>query len=145
MRLSRAVILAILAVRDLAKFGEHGPVLGFQNDRSHQLSERFTTQILENLALKKVLLPVADRNPAYALARPLGDISLLELIEGVDGPLIGSAPDDVRLPEESQRVLQALCEDIAAVVRARLSRVMVADLSLTHSGCIIQEIGLSTD
>lgn len=137
MKLSRVVIRAILAVRDLAEVGEHRLVLGFQNDKSHQLPQRFTNHILENLALKNVVIPVADQDAGYVLARPLRDISLLDLIEGVDGPIIGSAPEDIQLPEESRRVLQALCEDIATLVRARLTHVMVADLPLMQTGPVI--------
>jgi hypothetical protein len=70
----------------------------------------------------------------YRLARPAKGITLLEVVEAVEGPLRGEAPP-LGITPEGRRLdsrLQAMCDQAAKTVRGRLRRVSLADLA---AGC----------
>jgi Rrf2 family protein len=68
-------------------------------------------------------------NGGYRLARPAARITLLEVVEAVDGPIRGEAPLASRSPDPLDARLQEVCEEVAGLVRRRLGRVRLADLT----------------
>jgi DNA-binding IscR family transcriptional regulator len=70
-------------------------------------------------------------NGGYRLARPAKRISLLDVVEAVDGPVRGGAPR-VGLAGAGAQLddrLRQACEAAAEVARSRLRKVSVVDLS----------------
>jgi Rrf2 family protein len=66
----------------------------------------------------------------YRLARPVHELTLLEIAELVDGPVGGDVPKLVAGADpRTDRWLQAVCDAAAEVVRRKLGRVSVADLA----------------
>jgi hypothetical protein len=65
--------------------------------------------------------------------RPAGDITLLEIIEAVDGPVEAGVPKLVeRADPRIDRRLQAACKGAAEIVRWNLGRVSLAELVAWH-------------
>ena len=60
--------------------------------RARKIPERFLLKVLKPLVSARVLHSVKGPNGGYRLARPASDISLLEVLEAVDGPIRGYAP-----------------------------------------------------
>jgi DNA-binding IscR family transcriptional regulator len=66
----------------------------------------------------------------YRLARPPQDISLLEIVEAVDGPVRGDVPQTVTGADAGiDHRLRAVCHAAAEAVRRCLGRVSVAELA----------------
>jgi Rrf2 family protein len=66
----------------------------------------------------------------YRLARPVDDVSLLEIAELVDGPVGGDVPKLVAGADPRiDRRLQAVCDAAAEIIRRNLGWVTVADLA----------------
>jgi Rrf2 family protein len=86
MRLSARVDYALRAVIELAKGGD-SPVTAERIARAQDIPPKFCESIL--LQLRRGGIVYAQRGPegGYWLARPTGQISLLEIIEVIDGPL----------------------------------------------------------
>ena len=63
-------------------------------------------KFLRNLVTHGILQSVRGVDGGYTLERKPADISLLEVIEAVDGPLISGAPVAEGLPHESQMRLR---------------------------------------
>ena len=63
----------------------------------------------------------------YRLGRPAARITLLEVVEAVDGPIRGEAPlaQGGRAGFDSR--LEAVCQAVADLVRHRLGKVRVSD------------------
>jgi Rrf2 family transcriptional regulator, iron-sulfur cluster assembly transcription factor len=94
------------------------------------LSRTFLRKSLKPLVSAGVLRSVKGPGGGYRLARPARSISLLEVVEAVEGPVRGKAPGaggqgHARLDAR----LQAVCEGVAELVRRRLGKVSLADLA----------------
>ena len=64
----------------------------------------------------------------YTLQRSPGDISLLEVIEAVDGPLDSALPVHEGLPEESRAKLECAWREVTELARRQLRSVKLAHL-----------------
>jgi DNA-binding IscR family transcriptional regulator len=65
----------------------------------------------------------------YKLARPPEDITLLDIIEAVDGPRRAETPQFSDEGSALDRKLQAACEEAAKAVRPLLQGVTLAELA----------------
>ena len=94
------------------------------------------------LAVKKSDKPIASHNVAQAcgiferfllkvlkpLVKPPNEISVLDIVEAVDGDIRGLAPfSDPNNPSLNKK-LDAVCSQAAALVREHLGKVKVSDL-----------------
>jgi Rrf2 family protein len=86
MRLSARVDYALRAVLELATGGQ-SPITADRIARAQEIPPKFCESIL--LQLRRGGIVFAQRGPegGYWLARPVSEITLLEIIEVIDGPL----------------------------------------------------------
>jgi Rrf2 family protein len=94
------------------------------------MPEKFLLKVLTALAHSRLVLAVKGPNGGYRLARPAKDFSLLAVVEAVEGPVRGLAPQVVAADDgKLDRKLQATCDAAAEVVHRTLSRVSVSELA----------------
>jgi Rrf2 family protein len=129
MKLTRASSYALHALVYLAREKTAAVPSHVIAEKEH-LPELFLLKVLKPLADARVLRSLKGPNGGYALARASKDITLLEVIEAVDGPIRGDAPgvgkgEGVALDKR----LQAVCDSVAALVRERLAKVTLAELA----------------
>jgi Rrf2 family protein len=90
----------------------------------------FLGKALEPLVSAGVLQSARGPNGGYRLARPARPITLLDVVEAVDGPICGEAP---RVGNEATAGfddrLQEVCDDVAELVRRQLGQVSLAELA----------------
>jgi DNA-binding IscR family transcriptional regulator len=76
----------------------------------------------------RVLLSIKGPNGGYRLARPASDISMLEVLEAVDGPIRGQSP----LSEEGNGALnhklENICKENADQTRKQLEKIRINQL-----------------
>jgi Rrf2 family protein len=128
--LSIATVHAVKALAHLAAQEEPRPLSARTMARVLNTPETFTGAVLHRLVVAKVLRSEQSCRGGFRLARPASKITLLEAIEAVEGPIRGLAP----LTKEGRSrafdaQLQAVCEDIADLVRRRLASVRLSDLA----------------
>jgi Rrf2 family protein len=130
MKLTSASVHAVRALAYLARHPGGRPVSAETIAAAEGLSHGFLLKALKPLAAAGVVR--SDRGPSggYRLARPARSLTLLDVVEVVDGPLRGEAPavgggKHARLDARLQRV----CEALAETVRGRLRRVSLAELA----------------
>jgi len=127
MRLSARVDYALRAVLELATAGDN-PVTAERIARAQEIPPKFCESIL--LQLRRGGIVYAQRGPegGYWLAKPVQQISLLEIIEVIDGPL-GSARVTAGSP--LSRVWTALEEaERGILTRVTIAHVLSGDLPL---------------
>src|SRR3954452_12709206 len=111
MKLSRAASYAIHALADLASRPKDEPVPSHLVARAWGIPEGFLLKVLKPLAAARILVSVKGPNGGYRLARPPAEVSLLEVIEAVEGPIRGQAPRiDSRAARALDRRLEAVCD-----------------------------------
>jgi Rrf2 family protein len=91
--------------------------------------DRFLLKILKPLVSARMLRSVKGPHGGYKLARPPEDITLLDIIEAVDGPRRAEAPQFSDEGSALDRRLQAACEEAAKAVRPLLQKVTLAELA----------------
>src|SRR5215472_13215628 len=101
MRLTRASSYALHAIVYLAAKKQNEPMPSHLVAQARGIPERFLLKVLKPLVSARVLLSVKGPNGGYRLARPANDITMLDILEAVDGPIRGQAPfsrEDPELP-----------------------------------------------
>jgi Rrf2 family protein len=129
MKLSRTACYAIHAVVYMAGQGPDQIVIGHRAAKTLGIPEGFLLRILVALSRARVLWSIKGPNGGYRLARPSKDITLLDVVEAVEGPLRGSvlfSPNDGA--RNLDRRLEGVFEQATTVVRKHLQKVRIADL-----------------
>ena len=111
MKLSRTVAYAVQASLHLAHENSSEPVPCSRLAAEGQMPERFLLQILRNLVAHGILTSTRGVDGGYSLVRDPEDISLLDIIEAIDGPLVANLHFGDGLPSESQSRLKEAISD----------------------------------
>jgi Rrf2 family protein len=134
MRFTRASRYAIGALVHMAA-KTSGVSASHDIAKAEGLPERFLLKVLKPLVSAGVLYSVRGPNGGYRLARPAKDITLLEVIETVDGPIRGHV-DGTAADAHGHRLdheLREVFDRVAAETRRQLQRVRLADLAAEAS------------
>jgi Rrf2 family protein len=127
MKLTRASSYALHAVAYMASQKDKDrPVASHHIAQARGIPERFLLKVLKPLVSARVLASVKGPNGGYRIARPLSEVSILNVIEAVDGPIRGVTPGGKETPLNGK--LAAICKASASQVRKYLEQVKLADL-----------------
>ena len=89
MRVSRSTGYALLAVGYIAKNQGDGVVLSQDISNQYDIPLEYLLKILQQLVRANVLRSKRGPRGGFSLAKPTTKITMLEVIEAVDGPLTG--------------------------------------------------------
>jgi Rrf2 family protein len=129
MRLKCASLYALQALAHLAAAGGGRPVAAPAIARARGIPAQFLRKVLQALASAHLLRSHKGPGGGYLLARPAEGITLLEVVEAVDGPLRGRVPRAAGSRDPLDARLLEVCAAAAGRVRRRLGRVRLADLA----------------
>lgn len=128
MKLSRTVSYALQATLQLARSETENPVPCSRLATEGKMPERFLLQILRNLVAHGILGSTRGVEGGYTLERDPQDISLLEVIEAIEGPLTSALPVGEGLPECSRAKLEQALSEVTAVARHGLEAIKLVHL-----------------
>lgn len=128
MKLSRTVSYAVRATLQLAQLSQQGPVPCSRLAADGKMPERFLLQILRNLVTHGILRSTRGVDGGYALVRPADQISLLEVIEAIEGPYDASLDVAEGLSEDSQHKLRDALGSVTASTRRQLESIKLSQL-----------------
>jgi Rrf2 family protein len=129
MKMTFASQYAVHALTAMAQGGEGRPVPSHLTARDKGIPERFLLKILKPLVNVGILHSVKGPNGGYRLAKPANQITLLEVIEAVDGTLRGFVPrTDAKAAEALDAKLEEVCQQITTQERQQLGKVRLSDL-----------------
>ena len=131
MRLTRASSYALHAVVFMAvQRQQNKPVASHHIAKARGIPERFLLKVLKPLVSARVLHSIKGPNGGYRLARSASDISMLEIIEAVDGPIRGMAPlSQSQSDGHLERKLDTICNQSAEQLRKHLQKVRISELT----------------
>jgi Rrf2 family protein len=129
MKLSSLCGHALHALVYLARHEREGFVPAVAVADAEGLPRDFLTKGLRPLVSRGLLHALRGPNGGYRLARPARGITLLDVVEAVDGPIRGEAPRFAAGASRFDDRLRRVCDEAAAAVRRRLRQVSLADLA----------------
>jgi Rrf2 family protein len=129
MKLTRASSYALHAVVAMAGQKENAPVASHLTARAEGVPERFLLKVLNPLVRARILHSIKGPHGGYRLARSPADISLLEIVEAVDGPIRAQVPPVEAGDGKLDKRLEKICEAVAEEIRNAFAKVRVSDLA----------------
>jgi Rrf2 family protein len=140
MKLTLASVYALHAVAYMAEQKHDRPIASHIIAEQQGVPERFLLKVLKPLVTAEppVLMSIKGPNGGYRLARPASEITLLEIIEAVDGPIRGQAPipkprekkDEERMKRFDKTLhskFEKACKDTAVLIRNHLQDIHLTD------------------
>ena len=134
MKLTRAADYAIAGVVCLAKRGADKRVLVADIARELNVSSSFLPKIFQELVSAKILIGHRGARGGFALLRETKDLTLLDIIEAVDGPMA------INLCLESENACENRPECSVHPVWVSVQKKMVETLSATSIADILEDI-----
>jgi Rrf2 family protein len=128
MKLSRTVAYAVRATLQLAKTDSAAPVPCSQLASEGNMPERFLLQILRSLVTHGILRSTRGVDGGYSLVRPPQEVSLLEVIEAIEGPLNTGDPTAEGMSESTQAALQQALRSVTDNSRRQLEAIKLSQL-----------------
>ncbi|MDA7950799.1 MAG: Rrf2 family transcriptional regulator [Pirellulaceae bacterium] len=142
MKISRTVTYALQAVLQLAESGGTRPVPCSRLAAEGKMPERFLLQILRSMVNHGILRSTRGVEGGYSLAKPSDEISLLQVIEAIEGPVNPDSTGVQSLPESSQEVLKNALKEVAQTVRSQLSAIKLNGLlPVVEEKSVAAEVG----
>ena len=134
MKMSRTVAYAVQATLQLAQAHAPHPVPCSQLAADGSMPERFLLQILRNLVTHGILTSTRGVDGGYRLDRPPEEISLLQVIEAIDGPMKSSIPVTDALSQSSHERLVVAFDEVTRTARQQLGSIKLSHLLMTPVG-----------
>ncbi|MGO9115547.1 MAG: RrF2 family transcriptional regulator [Thermoguttaceae bacterium] len=128
MQLSQSATYALQALLQLAESGEGVLITRGKLAANGKMPERFLLEILHDLVKRGMLRSTRGGGGGFALARRPEDITLLDMIEAVDGPLPAGLPNGNTMPEPLRNWLQANLEQVTESTRTGLAGITLKQL-----------------
>jgi Rrf2 family protein len=128
MKLSRTVTYALQATLQLARENPTEPVPCSRLAADGNMPERFLLQILRNLVNHGILRSTRGVEGGYSLQRPAHDISVLDIIEAIDGPMRDQPPVDEALSDQFAQRLRGELQRVTATARQQLQAIKLSQL-----------------
>ena len=131
MKLTRASSYALHALEYMAARGLDTPVASHHIAQARGIPELYLLKVLKSLVSAQILRSLKGPNGGYRLARPATKITMLEVVEAVDGPIRGQALLNREGGKDGSGLeprLEAICDQAAVLLRRRLGKVRVSDL-----------------
>jgi Rrf2 family protein len=132
MKLTRASSYALHAVVYMATQKQMDkPIASHAIAQERGIPERFLLKVLKPLVSHQILLSIKGPNGGYRLAKKPNEITMLDIIEAVEGgPIRGTSPMGTEDPDNPlNRQLDAICTQSAEQIRKQLGKVKISELA----------------
>jgi Rrf2 family protein len=131
MKLTRAASYALHAVAFMASQKTQDRPMASHNIAAavKGIPKRFLLKVLKPLVDHNVLKSIKGPNGGYRLARSASDISVLEILEAIDGPIQGHASFAEEKNGALNDKLDAICQSAADQMRKHLQRIRLSELA----------------
>ena len=147
MRVSAKADYALRAVIELAVIGGDAPVKGERIAQAQEIPLKFLENILGDLRHAGIVRSQRGVDGGYWLARPADEITVAEVIRGVEGPIAnvrGIGPEQVEYAGSAAR-LRDVWIAVRANLRAVLEHVTIADLAGGELPLTVEELASNPD
>lgn len=129
MRISRSTGYALLAVGYIAKHEKDGIILSQTISKAYDIPLEYLLKILQQMVRANVLRSKRGPRGGFTLSRTAKKITMLQVIEAVDGPMI----NQLHLSEQAPKVkfsgkAEQVYDKAIAQAKGVFDRAKIADL-----------------
>ena len=129
MKISRSTGYALVAVGYIAENYMDGAVLAARVSKEYGIPLEYLLKILQQLVRANVLRSKRGPRGGFFLARSAEDITMLQIIEAVDGPLMSH----LHLAEQTHSAdfslkMEEICKEATKEVRQIFEKAKLSDL-----------------
>lgn len=130
MKISRSTGYALVAVGYIAQNYKDGAVLAARISKEYNIPLEYLLKILQQLVRANVLRSKRGPRGGFFLARPSDSVTLLEIIEAVDGPMssqmhLVELTNNAPFSKKMEEICQKAAEEVREIYnRARLSQML---------------------
>ncbi len=129
MRLSHAAKYAVYALVHMAAREDNALRISRAIAQAEGIPDLYLMKVLRPLVTQGILRSIKGPNGGYNLAKSPREITLLDVIEAVDGPIQGHVSFERPGVRALEQKLQAVCNEAAAEVRRQFRKVRLTDLT----------------
>ncbi len=133
MKFSRTVSYALQATLQLAEAESDHPVTCRTLAAEGKISESFLLQILRQLVAHEILESTRGVGGGYTLRHSPADVSLLDIIEAAEGPMVSLLPVAEGFRKGSRQNVELMLTQLNDEARTRLASIRMADLTCTKA------------
>ena len=129
MKISRSTGYALLAVGYIAQHQKEGIILSQSVSKKYNIPLEYLLKILQQLVRANVLRSKRGPRGGFSLAKPAKKITLLQIVEAVEGPMIShlNLAEQARGEKFAARA-ERTYEKAIAQARAVFEKAKIADL-----------------
>ncbi len=135
MKISTRGRYGVRILLDLARHAEGAPRLIREISSAEQISAKYISRLIIDLRRAGFVSSVRGARGGFLLAKDPAELTLLEIIETMEGPL--SVVECVQMPESCERhdccAPHAVWENLNAEIRAAMSRITLQEMLETTS------------
>ena len=129
MKISRSTGYALVAVGYIAQNYQEGAVLAARVSKEYNIPLEYLLKILQQLVRANVLRSKRGPRGGFFLARDAETISMLEIIEAVDGPMFSH----LQLAEQTNNApfsikMETVCKNVTEQVRAIFGQAKLSEI-----------------
>ncbi len=129
MRLTRASSYALHAIVHIAQEDNGKTLPSHDIAKARKIPERFLLKVLKPLVSAGLLYSVKGPNGGYRLAKQPKEITMLEVIEAVDGPIRGTTAFTEGHAQPLGKKLENICFQAAQQTRKHFQAVRLSQLA----------------
>ncbi len=133
MNISSRCEYACRAVVELARHeNSDEPVTALAIAEKRGIPEKYLVHILLQLKRAGLVRSVRGAQGGYLLGRSPDDITLLDIVESIDGPVLDPLPVDDRSTADLAPTWRAIAREVTAVLRAVTVRTILDSADTSH-------------
>ena len=128
MKIGKSTEYALLAAVHVAQNYKEGRVLSHQISKEFNIPLEYLVKILQHLVRANVLRSKRGPGGGFVLARDAKKISLLQVIEAVDGPMVSNMHLSDHTNKKFSKKIMATCDKAIGLARNAYAKISLADV-----------------
>jgi Rrf2 family protein len=129
MRISRTVEYSFSAAVFIAQNGEDGRVMAKKISEAYDFPTEYLLQVMQQLVKSGILTSKKGPRGGFNLARPAKEITMLEIIEAIDGPVIVPMNLVEQTGKPFAKKIEKMFLNVSEAMKVSLAKVTLADLA----------------
>ena len=130
MRISRTVEYGLTAAVHVAQNCKDGLVMSKKISAAYNLPTEYLLQVMQQLVRAGILTSKKGPNGGFNLARPAKEITMLEIVEAIDGPVIVA----MNLAEDTggkpfAKKIEKVFLNVSEAMKVSYAKISLADLA----------------